>query len=249
MHSALSIALQAFGLFNLADFAAGFVHWFEDAYFDEHTPVVGKTIGRANVIHHHLPRYFTRNTWWQSNRDLHILSALLVLAAWGLGFLGWQVWFFALVAANANEVHKWSHRTRTENGRFISFLQDLRILQTAAHHARHHTDPKHSHYCPVGNFMNPLLDGLGFWDGLEDMLAVTFGLERREDSSVHGHGPAPAWIDALRPARPGRAPAAANRCGRHAHGTRCPARNRTGDLPAACRTCLSLQDSVNMTHS
>lgn len=201
MNSALSITLQTFGLFNLADFVAGFIHWFEDAYIDEQTPVVGSRIGRANVIHHHLPRYFTRLSWLQSNWDLHIVAALVVLAAWQFGFLGWQVWFFAFVAANANEVHKWSHRTRAENGPVISFLQDIGLLLTAEHHARHHTDPKHSHYCAIGNLMNPLLDGIGFWNGLERLLDVTVGLQRREDRSVHGHGPAPAWINALRPAR------------------------------------------------
>lgn len=207
MNSALSVSLQAFGLFNLADFAAGFVHWFEDAYLDENTPVVGRLIGRPNVIHHHLPRHFTRLTWWQSNGMLHAIAGLLVLIAWRSGFLGWQVWFFAALAANANEVHKWSHRTRSENGPLVSFLQDIGLLQTPAHHARHHTDPKHSHYCPVGNAMNPLLDGLGFWIALERLLSVTVGLDRLEDASVHGHGPAPAWIDALRPSR---APAKSN---------------------------------------
>ena len=201
MNSGLSVTLQAFGLFNLADFVAGAIHWLEDAYIDEKTPVVGSTVGRANVIHHHLPRFFTRLTWWQSNWDLHVVAGLVVLAAWQCGFLGWQVWFFALVAANANEVHKWSHRTRSENGPVISFLQDIGLLLTVDQHARHHTDPKHSHYCAVGNLMNPLLDGIGFWNGLERLLAVTVGLQRREDRSVHGHGPAPAWIADLRRAR------------------------------------------------
>jgi hypothetical protein len=219
MNSALSVTLQAFALFQLADLAAGFIHWFEDAYIDEHTPVVGRSVGRANVIHHHLPRHFTRNSWWQSNWMLHAIAGLLVLVAWSFGFLGWQVWWFALLAANANEFHKWSHRTRTENGPVISFLQDLRLLQTPAHHARHHTDPKHSHYCPIGNALNPLLDGLGFWNGLERLLSATFGLNRRPDSSVHGHGPAPAWIQDLRSVRTPN-PVSTHEC--HHHRSACP---------------------------
>jgi hypothetical protein len=249
MNSALSVSLQAFGLFNLADLVAGFIHWFEDAYVDEHTPVLGRTVGRANVIHHHLPRYFTRLTWWQSNWDLHLVSGLLVLAAWRFGFLGWQVWFFALVAANANEVHKWSHRTRAENGPVISFLQDIGLLLTIEQHSRHHTDPKHSHYCPVGNVMNPLLDGLGFWNGLERVLACTVGLHRREDSSVHGHGPAPAWINALRAQRPVPPPSFAGGCRHRPTGGRCPVESRAAEIPAACRGCLALQESVPASHS
>jgi hypothetical protein len=223
MNSALSLTLQVFGLFNLADFIAGFIHWFEDAYIDEQTPMVGSAIGRPNVIHHHLPRYFTKLSWWESNWMLHVIAGLLILIAWRFDFLGWQVWCFALIAANANEIHKWSHRTRAENGPVISFLQDLRLLQTPAHHARHHTDPKDSHYCPVGNLVNPFLDTIGFWAGLERLLDATLGLRRREDSSVHGHGHAPDWIQNLRPSRPSPAPQprpSSHEC-HHDH-TRCP---------------------------
>jgi hypothetical protein len=81
MNSALSLTLQVFGLFNLADFIAGFIHWFEDAYIDEQTPMVGSAIGRPNVIHHHLPRYFTKLSWWESNWMLHVIAGLLILIA------------------------------------------------------------------------------------------------------------------------------------------------------------------------
>ncbi len=106
----------------------------------------------------------------------------------------WHVWLFATLTANANEFHKWEHRTRKENGRVISFLQDIRILQTSRHHAKHHTDPKNSHYCTTTNFLNPMLDGLRFWDGLELLLDKTTGLKRQPDTSVRGHGPGPAWL-------------------------------------------------------
>ena len=116
------VVLQVVLIVMLADFAAGVVHWIEDAYVREDTPLIGSFIGKANVIHHHLPRYMTRNNWWQSSWDLLCLSALMVIAAWALGVLTWQVWLFAAVSTNANQVHKWSHQTRKENGRVISFL-------------------------------------------------------------------------------------------------------------------------------
>lgn len=177
-----------------AEFAAGFVHWLEDAYIRERTPLVGKLIGRPNIVHHHYPRFMTRHTWWQSSWDLCLLSVLLVVGAWSVGLLTWHVWLFAILAANANEFHKWEHRTRKENGRFISFLQDIRLLQSAKHHARHHTDPKNSHYCTVTPFLNPVLDTIRFWYGLEWLLAKTIGLKRQPDTSVRGHGPGPAWL-------------------------------------------------------
>ena len=148
-----------------AEFVAGLVHWFEDAYIRDNTPLVGKYIGRPNIVHHHYPRFMTRNTWWQSSWDLVLFSAFIVGGAWSVGLLTWHVWLFAILSANANEFHKWEHCTRKENGRLISFLQDLNILQSAKHHALHHTDPKNSHFCTITNVLNPVLDKIQFWSG------------------------------------------------------------------------------------
>jgi ubiquitin-conjugating enzyme E2 variant len=194
MKTALLLLIKFFATVVAADFVAGMIHWLEDAYVREDTPIIGKWIARPNIVHHHYPRYMTRHSWWQTSFDLLMVSAALVILAWFFGLLTWEVWVFAIVSANANEFHKWEHRTRRENGRVISFLQDIRILQTAKHHARHHTDPKNSHYCTITNFLNPVLDGTNFWNGLEWALAKTVGLERREDTSVRGHGPGPAWL-------------------------------------------------------
>jgi ubiquitin-conjugating enzyme E2 variant len=158
-----------------ADFVAGMIHWLEDAYVREDTPLIGKWVARPNIVHHHYPRYMTRHNWWQTSFDLLVVSAALVIVAWFMGLLTWEVWVFAIVSANANEFYKWEHRTRKENGRVISFLQDIRVLQTARHHARHHTDPKNSHYCTITNFLNPVLDGMNFWNGLEWALRRRLG--------------------------------------------------------------------------
>ena len=184
----------------VAELAAGTVHWFEDAYVREDTPVLGPLMARPNIVHHHYPRYFTRHSWLESSFDLMCLSAAFLAGAWWLGLLSWPVWLFAIVGANANQIHKWTHQTPAENGRAVTLLQKIGVLQTARHHALHHTDPKNSHYCTVTNVLNPVLDGVGFWDKVEWLLAKTVGLKRREDTSVHGHGPGPAWLKEFKPA-------------------------------------------------
>lgn len=198
MHFLISLSLEAAGVLLAADFAAGLVHWIEDAYIRDDTPWVGRWIGRPNTIHHHLPRRMTRNTWWQSNYDLLLAMGVVVGAAALLGRLTWQVWLFALISGNANEVHKWAHRTRRENGRLITFLQDIRVLQTPHHHAEHHTNPKEVRYCPVTNVLNPVLDAVCFWSGLEWLLQHTLGLRRKPDTSVPGQGLPPEWIKEMR---------------------------------------------------
>lgn len=188
------IALRTARTVFTAEFFAGAVHWFEDAYVRENTPLIGRLVARPNIVHHHYPRYMTRNSWWESSWDLFLLAVLLVVAAWGCGVLTWQITLFAVLVANANQMHKWAHRTAKENGPIISFFQNIRVLQTAQHHALHHTDPKNSHYCTMTNVLNPVLDGIRFWDGAEWLLARTIGLQRRADTSVRGHGPGPAWL-------------------------------------------------------
>ena len=209
----LLIALQVVALVGLADFAAGLVHWAEDAYFDEDTPVIGQRIIVPNIVHHHVPRYFTRLSWWQSSADLLLVALVTLAVAWPLGWVSWQLLLFLAVSVNANHVHKLAHRTPAENGWFITKLQDWHILQTPRHHGLHHTDPKNTYYCPITNFVNPLLEQVQFWDRLEALIALRTGATHRHDTAVRGQGPGPEWIEGYRskPARP---------CGRNCPG--CP---------------------------
>lgn len=190
----IMIILQIVGIVFLAEFIAGVVHWLEDAYIREYTPIVGKLVGIPNVIHHHYPRLIAKHSWWHSSWDLFLLSAMFVLGFWLCGLMCWQVILLATLTTNANEFHKWEHRTRKENGAIISFLQDIYILQTPKQHARHHTDPKNTDYCTTTNLMNPVLNRIKFWSGLEYLLAKIMGIHRVPDTSVRGFGPGPDWL-------------------------------------------------------
>jgi hypothetical protein len=178
------IGLEFIGVVFAADFVAGFIHWVEDAYGHEDTPIIGKWFIQANLLHHREPRAFVKKNWWQSSWDLTLAAAVLVLATWLLGCLHWPVILFALLSANANEIHKWAHRTPRENGRVITWLQRLQLVQNTRHHAKHHTNPKDSNYCTITNFLNPILDGAHFWEGCEFVLLHTIGLRCRIDPTV-----------------------------------------------------------------
>ncbi len=195
----LLISLQVVLIIGLADFVAGVVHWAEDAYFTETTPLIGQPIIRPNIVHHHFPRFFTRLSWWQSAAELVLVGAAILGIAWPLGLLSWQLALFVAVSVNANEIHKMAHRTRAENGRFISRLQDWRILQTSRHHGLHHSDPKNTYYCPVTNFVNPVLEHLDFWTRLESVVEYFTGATHRHDTAVRGQGPGPDWLVAYKP--------------------------------------------------
>ncbi|HWB55289.1 MAG TPA: fatty acid desaturase CarF family protein [Tepidisphaeraceae bacterium] len=178
------VVLEFTGAVFAADFTAGFIHWVEDAYGHEDTPIIGKWLIQANIQHHREPRAFVKKNWWQSNWDLTLVSALMLFTAWMLGVLHWPFVVFAILAANANEIHKWAHRTPRENGKIITFLHRARLMQDTRHHAKHHTNPKNSDYCTITNYLNPILDGIHFWEGLEFILLHTVGLRRRIDPTV-----------------------------------------------------------------
>lgn len=199
--SIVGIAAQVILIAMAADFVAGLIHWAEDAYFTEDTPILGEAVIKPNIVHHHFPRYFTQLSWWESSKLLVLIGAVTLGVSALLGWLTWQLALFVAISVNANHVHKLSHRTRKENGPFISKLQDWKILQTPHQHGLHHTDPKNTYYCPVTNLVNPLLERINFWERAEKVVEKLTGVTHRHDTAVRGNGPGPHWLDAYRPQR------------------------------------------------
>ena len=172
----------------IADFLSGFFHWLEDAYGQEHWKVTGRHITLPNIRHHRDPGYFTRHNWFETARVLLVMGTAILIGAWMLDRLSWQVVLVLAIGVNANEIHKWAHRSRRQNGRVISWLQSVGVLQSAAHHARHHRGTKATHYCVVTNYLNAILDRVRFWSALERVVFAVLGVRRRPDHTVPQNG-------------------------------------------------------------
>jgi ubiquitin-conjugating enzyme E2 variant len=166
------------------DFLSGFFHWLEDTYGNPFWPVVGRHVTKPNILHHYVPRAFVTNSWYLSSRLLILVCALVVAVTLALGVFSWMVALAVLMGVNANQIHKWSHRTRRENARLVTLLQRLHLIQSPSHHHCHHTRGKDSHYCVLTDFLNPVLDGVGFWRGLEWTIAHVFGVPPRNDEEA-----------------------------------------------------------------
>lgn len=162
------------------DFISGLVHWAEDTFGTETTPIVGRWIVAPNVLHHHDANAFVRRGWFASNWDLGLAGLLLVGAAWWTRRLDAAIVAFALAGAFANQIHKWNHAP-ARAPLPVKLLWAARLLQAPAHHAGHHRGAKNTRYCVVTPFVNPVLDALRFWRGLERVLVPVFGAPRRED--------------------------------------------------------------------
>ena len=125
----LSIVFEIVVTVLISDLISGLFHWLEDAYGRKEWPVTGWLITEPNILHHHDPRYFTRHSWFHSSWLLLCIGLLILLVAWLCGVLTWHVWLFLALGANANQIHKWAHRSplRTElSFRFFSAFDYFR---------------------------------------------------------------------------------------------------------------------------
>jgi ubiquitin-conjugating enzyme E2 variant len=124
------------------------------------------------------------NSWLASSSLLLVACIVALVVAWIIGRLSPMVVLGAVFGVNANQVHKWSHRSDAENGPVIVMFQRLGLLQTPSHHAGHHVGQKASRYCVLTNVLNPFLDWCRFWRGLELVLDKLFGLKKRDDDAM-----------------------------------------------------------------
>lgn len=164
----LSVVLWLLAIYLSFDFVTGVVHFWMDRYGREDMPLLGKTIIEINTWHHENPRRMTRRSYWYLCKS-GWAAALIVWTVVYLatGTLSWQLILFGLLGANANQVHKWAHMFPKERPWIINFLQNIRLLQRNVDHAKHHTKPETRAYCTFSPWLNPVLDGIGFWFGIE----------------------------------------------------------------------------------
>lgn len=186
----LMLVLEFVAVLLLADFVSGLVHWIEDSFWSETTPLLGRWLVQPNLLHHRDGRAFLAKSWWQSSWDLLLAGVAVLAGAFALGLLTWHVVLFVALVANANQFHKWSHmealgaRVAPGTARapaLVRALQRTGILQSARHHSIHHRGAKNTHYCVITGFVDPVLDRIGFWRGLERLVLSPRTAPRRTD--------------------------------------------------------------------
>lgn len=147
----------------MADLVTGLIHWWEDRYAQPHWPILGDLVAKPQELHHTDPSAFLAGRYLFRNS-----TSLIPAAAFAMIFAGLGWWWWVLVtafASQANEIHCWAHRG--QRGRLIQVLQGTGILQDPRSHGWHHKHPFDRSYCVMSNWLNPVLDALHFWRGLE----------------------------------------------------------------------------------
>jgi hypothetical protein len=172
----LHFIIQITALILIADFLTGIVHWWEDSYGNPEWKILGKAVILPNLRHHRFPREFLKNSYFSRVNTALALLAVLAVILIILGWFHWQMLFVLLLASQGPEVHAMAHKSKKENGKFITWLQSLGILQTIKHHGQHHLSPFHIRYCVITNYVNLVLDKIKFWLGLEWVILKLFGI-------------------------------------------------------------------------
>lgn len=180
----MQVAIEVIMIILLVDFVSGVLHWLEDTYGKPGWPLSGKWVTIPNIIHHHDPTCFTKHSWFKSAEVLLVFGTMIILFAWYLNVLTWHVLLFVAIGINANEIHKWNHVPRRNRNKIIVLLQTLKLVQTPAHHGKHHMGSKDTNYCVITNVVNPVLETVDFWRKLEKIIQMHLGLQKRTDSSL-----------------------------------------------------------------
>ena len=184
LRTAMWVVIKVILCFAVADVMVGVVHWLEDSYGSPSWPLIGAAIIAPNLVHHDKPRAFLANSYWKLV-DVQATIALVGIAV--TACLGWcspELVLVLFLAVNANVFHAWAHRSRSENGRLIAFLHDVKLLQGRAHHGRHHGGKRNTTYCAITAWMDPVLDRLGFFRVMERMIKAVTGVGPRIDPAV-----------------------------------------------------------------
>lgn len=161
----------------IADFLTGVVHWIEDTYGVPSWPLLGASIIEPNILHHKDQVDFTKGGMLYRNYQVWGFVAASIAIVYLTGWLTWQVTLTAVVASMGNEIHAWAHKR--PRSRIIRLMQEMKLVCSPEQHAKHHRPPYDTNFCTVTNWLNPVLDAVCFWRGLEWTLdKVGFRVQR-----------------------------------------------------------------------
>lgn len=171
-----------------ADFVSGLVHWLADTWGSETMPLLGRRLLRPFRVHHVNPDDFLRRQFLDTNGDVALIVAVVLLAAiWvpldtlpGRTFAQFLV-AFCVVGLPTNQVHQWAHMPAPP--RAVRWLQDWGIILNRDSHREHHRAPYAMNYCIATGWCNPVLNQVDFFRRSEAVVTALTGWHPRADDT------------------------------------------------------------------
>ena len=180
---ALDVA-YVFASLLIVDLITGILHWAEDTWT---APGASKLLDtwvvRDNIEHHRRPGTIRAGDYWSTNRVCIVLALVVTGVLAALHVHAWQAYLIVALLSQSNQIHLWAHSSRAPLP--VRLFQHVGLLQSPAQHAQHHKKPYAMRYCTTTNYLNPLLDAVAFWRGLE-WLFERCGLTVRRATAARG---------------------------------------------------------------
>ena len=161
-----------------ADWITGIIHWFFDTYGSQTMPVLGRSFIKPFRDHHIDPKGITTHSLTVTIGNTCIAAVpitfwILYPLLFGDPTDAYRMTAFFLSftiggTVLTNQFHKWSHLDTPPL--WIRTLQKGKIILGIVHHDVHHTKPFDTFYCITNGWMNPILDRINFWRGMEKLL-------------------------------------------------------------------------------
>ena len=173
----LTLAATVAVSYLASDVISGVVHWAGDTIGNEDVPFLGPNFIRPFRQHHVDQKDISRHDFIETNGN----NCIVILGPLAVAFLlmpseqtaGFFVATFvallALFVVMTNQFHKWAHSDTPP--RAARVLQRWSLIQTPRHHDKHHAVPHDRHYCITVGWMNPVLNKLHFFRGMEWVVA------------------------------------------------------------------------------
>ena len=164
----------------LADIVAGVFHWWQDRYLTTNRKWKWVlAINADNDLHHIKPGAMAKKPFWETVNTTATWTWPLAVILFFAG-APTLIWLTFLFGGFANQIHKWSHTAVNKLSWWVRLMQSTGLFISHEHHAKHHYDKNgvikkentFDKYCPMTDFMNPILDTIRFWKGLEFVVSL-----------------------------------------------------------------------------
>lgn len=176
------IVVEIFAAWMLADFLTGLVHWAEDVFLNEETKFEFlNQIKEDNDFHHIKPTAMLFHSYWG---NINTSAPFTIPLSISLYFSGAPLvlWLAVFFATFANITHRWAHTPRRQIPKIVVKIQKTGLFISPRHHNEHHFKPgglvakrdANKHFCPMTNYLNPILDRIGFFRRLKSFFSIFF---------------------------------------------------------------------------
>jgi ubiquitin-conjugating enzyme E2 variant len=179
----------------LADFLGGVFHWFEDTYLPYCTKVPFLSgIAKSNEMHHYYPRLIVNRKWYQNIYETFLITlTFFVIFCFTLSYKIWKnYWIFIftllIISTFLNILHKFAHMRDCETHAIVKAFQFFGLIQKHEYHAVHH-EGADQRYCVLSVYLNPILDTIHFWRGVEHIILLVTGVPVKRKAKYSDYNP------------------------------------------------------------